>query len=72
MSNENNKHYTYGSFQNDLTTPETPNAYNFGNLLPSENVLGQDHQNPYLSTTLPPKRYNFHTTTIGKKHALKK
>ena len=53
--NENNQHYTYGSFQNDLTTPETPNEYNFG----------QD-QNPYLSTTLPPKRYNYHTTTIEK------
>ena len=51
--NENNQHYTYGSFQNDLTTPETPNEYNFG----------QD-QNPYLSTTLPPKRYNYHTTEM--------
>ena len=71
MSNEKNKYYTYGSFQNDLTTPETPNEYNFGNF-PSDNVLSQDQNNPYLSTTLPPKRYNFHTTTIGKNPALKK
>ena len=67
---ENTKKYTYGELHSNPTTPQIPN-YTYGIFqsdTTNSKLINYNEQNPFLTTTLPPKIYTYQTQSTPKKY----